>query len=120
MRAACDLIHAQDLLTGGLGSVRGARFRLYEALKRHVQELQRTAPLLVSDDLTRTTDDVYRNPLRQSAIDAINRKLHAGADDAAIAELAVTLRTDDRLVVRNDTDAADREPQIVCSLGLIG
>lgn len=120
VRAACDLIHAQDLLTGGLGSVRGARFRLYEALKRHVQELQRTAPLLVSDDLTRTTDDVYRNPLRQSAIDAINRKLHAGADDAAIAELAVTLRTDDRLVVRNDTDAADREPQIVCSLGLIG
>ena len=48
--------------------------------------------------LSKTIEDVYRYPLRQSAIDTLNRQLRAGISDEKLAELAMALRDDDRPV----------------------
>lgn len=119
VQQAFGLIEQNETLLGGLGSVRGARFRVYEALKRYHAQLQRSAPLLITDVLTRAIDDVYRYPLRQQAIDTLNRQLRSGVDDEQLAELVMTLRENEQLSVIHDLDSADQEPQIVCSLGLI-
>jgi superfamily II DNA or RNA helicase len=119
VQQAFKLVEQHDALAGGLGSIRGARFRVYEALKRYHTHLQRTAPLLISDGLTRAIDDVYRYPLRQVAIDTLNRQLRSGISDEQLADLVISLREAEQLSVIHESDAADGEPHIVCSLGLL-
>ncbi len=106
-------------LGGQLGRPSGARFRTYERLKRYADGVRGT--LLDTDELRRALDDVYRHPLRQSATDALNRQLRGGIDDERLAELVLALREDGRLSVAHDGDgdAVDREPRIICSLGLL-
>lgn len=120
VRKAFDLIEEREALGGGLGSPRGARYRLYEKLTAYRDELRAKAPLFLSDELDRIIDDVYRYPLRQSAADAINRQIRSGASPEQLAELARTLRDENRLcLIQNAPDDLPEEPQIVCSLGLV-
>jgi superfamily II DNA or RNA helicase len=116
---AFGLIEQNELLVGGLGSIRGARFRVYEALKRYHMHLQQTGPLLITDALTRAIDDVYRYPLQQRAVDTLNRQLRSGITDEQLAELVITLRENEQLSVIHELNSEDQEPQIVCSLGLV-
>jgi hypothetical protein len=103
---------------GQLGRPSGARFRTYERLMSYAAGIRGT--LLDTEELRRTLDDVYRHPLRQSATDALNRQLRGGIDDEHLAELVMALREDGRLSVIHDGDAdADREPRIICSMGLL-
>ncbi len=62
-------------------------------------------------------DDIYRYPLRQSAIDTLNRQLRSGISNQQLAELVVALRMDERLCIVSE-EVEKREPQIICSLGL--
>lgn len=50
-------------------------------------------------------------------MDALNRQLKSGIDDAGLADLVMTLRRDDRLC-RVSEEQERQEPQIICSLGL--
>lgn len=62
------LILEEEKSTGGqLGRPSGARFRTYERLKRYAQAVKGT--LFESKDLLMAIDQIYRYPLRQSAID---------------------------------------------------
>ena len=70
------------------------------------------------DALHKAIDDVYRYPLRQSAVDTLNRQLRSGVDDSQLAEIVMTLREEDRLCLTGDGEAEVQEPQIICSLGL--
>ena len=100
---------------GGLGRPSGARFRTYERLKRHADDIAGT--VFDIPELKRAIDDIYRFPLRQAATDALNRQLRAGITDQSLAELVIALRDEDRLcIVEGETET--REPQIICSLGL--
>jgi superfamily II DNA or RNA helicase len=111
-----ELIVEEEKNVGGqLGRPSGARFRTYERLKRYAQQVQGT--LFESADLLKVIDEIYRYPLRQSAIDTLNRQLKSGIDDAQLAELAIALRIDERLCLVHE-DEQQREPQIICSLGL--
>ncbi|NTV62046.1 MAG: NgoFVII family restriction endonuclease [Oscillochloris sp.] len=120
VRASFDLVEKREALGGGLGSPRGARYRLYTRLTAYRDHLAATAPLFLSDELERTINDVYRYPLRQAAADAINRQLRSGVGPEQLAELAKTLRDENKLCLIQDgsSDLPD-EPQIVCSLGLV-
>lgn len=100
---------------GQLGRPSGARFRSYERLKSYVQEMKDT--LFVTEELLKAIDDIYRYPLRQSAIDTLNRQLRSGISNQQLAELVVALRMDDRLCIVSE-EIDKREPQIICSLGL--
>lgn len=102
---------------GQLGRPSGARFRTYERLKGYADGVRGT--LQDTEELRRTLDDVYRHPLRQSATDALNRQLRGGIDDERLAELVVSLREDGRLsVIHDGDDEGEREPRIICSMGL--
>jgi hypothetical protein len=49
--------------------------------------------------------------------DVLNRQIESGIDDAQLADLAIALRIDNRLCLVHE-DEQQREPQIICSLGL--
>jgi hypothetical protein len=110
------LLSEERALGGGLGRPSGARFRTYERLKRYEAANQGT--LFIHPDLRKAIDEIYRLPLRQSAIDTLNRQLKSGIDDQQLVELVVSLRNDDRLCMAQQDEGRDREPRIVCSLGL--
>ncbi|MEH2413253.1 helicase-related protein [Nostoc sp.] len=116
VKKGAELIAEEEKNAGGqLGRPAGARFRTYERLKGYVQDMKGT--LFVSEELLKVIDEIYRYPLRQSAIDTLNRQLRSGINNQQLAELVVSLRIDDRLcIVTEEMDK--REPQIICSLGL--
>lgn len=105
---------------GQLGRPSGARFRTYERLK-HYAATQR-ATLFESEyearGLYKAVDEIYRYPLRQTAVDALNRQLKSGITDEGLAELVMSLREDDRLCIVHDGEIEFQEPRIICSLGL--
>lgn len=100
---------------GQLGRPSGARFRTYERLKRYAQAIKGT--LFESQDLLGAIDTIYRHPLRQAAIDQLNRQLKSGISDEQLAELVVALHLEDRLCLVHEAESS-REPQIICSMGL--
>jgi hypothetical protein len=111
-----ELVAAEEKQVGGqLGRPSGARFRTYERLKRHAEKVKGT--LFDLPELGKAIDEIYRYPLRQSAIDTLNRQMKVGIDDAKLAELVMALREEDRLCVIHD-EGHSGEPQIICSLGL--
>ena len=111
--AATQVAKEAPQVGGQLGRPGSARFRVYERLKAHAQ----LGDLLTDPTLPKVLDDVYRYPLRQSAVDVLNRQLPS-ISDAALAELVCSLRDEDRLCsVREDAPTGDN--QIICSLGLV-
>ena len=113
---AVDVIAAEEKTLGGqLGRPSGARFRTYERLKRYTELVKGT--LFESQELLKTIDEIYRYPLRQSAIDTLNRQLKSGIGDQTLAELVCALRVEDRLCLMHE-EAEAQEPRIICSLGL--
>lgn len=50
-------------------------------------------------------------------MDTLNRQLRSGISDEGLADLVVTLRSEDRLCVL-EQDGKLLEPKIICSLGL--
>ncbi len=104
---------------GALGRPSGARFKTYTRLKQYA-EASRGALFEAPDALRAVIDDLYRYPLRQTAVDILNRQLRAGITDEDLARLALQLREEGRLSLRGeDGDGALAEPRIVCSLGLV-
>lgn len=116
VRKGVEFIAAEEKSVGGqLGRPSGARFRTYERLKRYAEQVKGT--LLDTPQLAKAIEEIYRFPLRQSAIDMLNRQLRAGISDDKLAELVMALRDDDRLCVVHEEEQSC-EPQIICSLGL--
>ena len=115
VRAAAEQIAKEEPQVGGqLGRPSSARFRVYERLKGYVAQ---AGDLLADPMLPKALDDIYRHPLRQSAVDIFNRQL-SSISDVALAELVCSLRDDDRLCnVREEAPTEDN--QIICSLGLV-
>jgi hypothetical protein len=116
VQTAVKQITADEKLVGGqLGRPSGARFRTYERLKRYATEIKGT--LFDRDELTKAIDEIYKYPLRQSAIDTLNRQLKSGISDETLAELVCALRSEDRLCIINEVEQ-ENEPRIICSMGL--
>ncbi|HJT35552.1 MAG TPA: helicase-related protein [Pirellulales bacterium] len=114
---AALIAHEEKQAGGGLGSPKGARFRTYERLKRFADESASERPLFPLQELRKAIDDIYAYPLRQAAIDTLNRQLRAGISDIGLARLVVDLRDEGRLCVIHE-DEETQEPRIICSLGL--
>jgi hypothetical protein len=116
VQKAVDLVLTEEVSVGGqLGRPSGARFRTYERLKRFAEQVRGT--LFASAELVKAIDDIYRYPLRPTAIDTLNRQLRSGVSDEDLAQLVIALRDEDRLCLVHEEDQA-HEPRIICSLGL--
>lgn len=109
------IVEEEKSVGGQLGRPSGARFRTYERLKRYAAEVKGT--LFESPELLKAIDEVYRFPLRTTAVDTLNRQLRSGISDQALAELVIALRDDGRLCIVSEEEQT-HEPQIICSLGL--
>ena len=115
---AAEHIAREEVQVGGqLGRPSSARFRTYERLKNYAENVKGT--LFDTELLRRAVDDIYRYPLRQAAVDTLNRQLRSGIADETLAQLVIALRDDDRLCIVHQEDE-HQEPQIICSMGLIG
>jgi len=116
VQKAVELIAKEEKSLGGqLGRPSGARFRTYERLKNYVQQIQGT--LFDSKELHRAIDEIYRYPLRQAAIDTLNRQLKSGISDENLAQLVIALRDEGRLCLIHEEEEL-QEPRIICSMGL--
>ncbi len=115
-QAAKHVRRSENRVGGQLGRPSGARFRTYERLKNYADSIQGT--LFESDALHRAIDEMYRFPLRQAAVDTLNRQLRSGVSDETLAELVTALREEGRLCIVQEDDE-ELEPKIICSMGLI-
>jgi len=107
-----------EISTGGqLGKQSSVRYRIYMHLKRYFEAYKNT--LFVTDAMMRANDNIYKYPLKETAKEAIGRQLKAGATDDQLANLVVSLHEEDKLCIITEEDNKNREPQIICSMGLI-
>ena len=113
-----NVVKDEKSFGGSLGRPSGARSRTYVRLQNFIQRNQGT--FWVTQELIKAVDDIYKYPLRESARDAISRQIKAGVEDQQLAELVVSLRGEDRLsIIEQDQIEESREPQIICSLGIV-
>ena len=110
------IVKEEKRVGGQLGRPSGARFRTYTRLKKYTDEIK--GQLFDVEALHKAIYEIYRHPLRQSAVDTLNRQLRSGIDDVQLAEIAISLREEDRLCITSDADAEVQEPRIICSMGL--
>ncbi len=110
------VVREEKRVGGQLGRPSGARFRTYTRLKAYADSIK--GQLFDVDALHKAIDDIYRYPLRPSAVDTLNRQLRSGVSDDQLSEIVMSLREEDRLCLTGDAAAEAQEPQIICSLGL--
>lgn len=116
VKKGIELVVEEEKTVGGqLGRPSSARFRTYERLKEYAQKVKGT--LFANSALDKAIEEIYRYPLRATAIDALNRQLRSGISDEQLAQLVLDLREDGRLCQIHETDEP-QEPRIICSLGL--
>ncbi|MDP2833090.1 MAG: helicase-related protein [Pseudomonadota bacterium] len=115
-QAVAGLVSLDQSAGGNLGRPSGPRARTYERLK-HLAEARHRS-LFPDPELELAVDDLYRRPLKEAAWDTLHRQLKAGVRDEELAELAKLLREEGKLT-QDDEELSRREPQIICSLGLV-
>ena len=109
------VVREEKRVGGQLGRPSGARFRTYTRLKQYAGAIK--GQLFDVDALHKAIDDIYRYPLRQTAVDTLNRQLRSGVDDGQLADIVMSLRDEDRLCIKSDV-METQEPRIICSLGI--
>ncbi len=101
---------------GSLGKKTGAKYRVYMRLDRFCRDYENT--MFVTDALKKSIDDIYKYPLKEVAKDTLNRQLKAGISDEDLVDLVKSLRDEDKLCITNQDEMSNKEPQIICSMGL--
>ncbi len=109
------VLKEEKTIGGQLGRPSSARFRTYERLKNYWEKIKATYSSHPA--LAWAVDAIYRHPLRQAAVDSLNRQLRSGISDEDLARLVIELKEEDRLCIIHDAKQS-REPGIICSLGL--
>ncbi len=117
VKSGIDFIREEEKNTGGsLGKKTGVKYRVYMRLDRYCKEYENT--LFVNEQLKKAVDDIYKYPLKEFARETLNRQLKAGISDDQLASLVISLREEDKLAIVNEDEQPNKEPQIICSMGL--
>ncbi|MCE5348164.1 MAG: phospholipase D-like domain-containing protein [Bacteroidales bacterium] len=102
---------------GSLGRKTGVKYRVYLRLDNYCKEYDET--LFINDSVKKAVDDIYKYPLKEFARETLNRQLKSGISDEDLVQLVVSLREEDKLCISEIDEMPAKEPQIICSLGLI-
>lgn len=117
VKKGVDFIREEEKNTGGsLGKKTGVKYRVYMLLDRYCKDFEGT--LFVNEQLKKAVDDIYKYPLKELARETLSRQLKAGISDGQLASLVISLREEGKLVISNEDEQINKEPQIICSLGL--
>lgn len=118
VKQGLDYIKDYESKIGGeLGKKTGARYRVYQKLNEYYEDNKDT--LFVNDKLKRVIDEIYKYKLKEFAKETFNRQLRSGITDSQLADLAISLRDESKLVIfEGEEDSTFKEPQIICSLGI--
>lgn len=113
-----DHINTQEVKVGGtLGSRLSTKYRVYTMLEAYCKH--NVGSLFITDELKLAMDDIYNYPLQENARILLNRQLRKGVSVMDIAQLVVEMRSDEELSIKNrDDNDRNKEPQIICSMGL--
>jgi len=115
--SSIDHINTQEVKIGGtLGSRLSTKYKTYTMLEAYCKNQAGT--LFVTEELKLAMDDIYNYPLQENARILLNRQLKKGVSAMEIAQLVVEMRNDEELSIKNDEDLTNKEPQIICSMGL--
>lgn len=102
------------------GGILGPRFstknRLFTLLDTYCKDHEGT--FFVTDDLKLSVDDIYNYPMYEEAKYILGQMLRRNASPEEIIATVVDFRNEDKLVIRGEENAAIKEPQIICSMGL--
>ena len=101
---------------GQLGRPSSARYRTYNRLKEYAESIK--GQYFDSEDLRQAINDIYRYPLRQAAVDTLNRQMRGGIDNPGLADLVILMRDENRLCIMERDNTEVKEPRIICSMGL--
>ncbi len=113
-----ELIAQEEKSLGGqLGRKTGARYRTYHRLESYIKELKDGN---LAAELKKVLEQMYKYPLRQGAIDSLNRQLRSGISDPSLAELVLNFHQDNRLCLIPEEGDKPQSAKIICSLGLSG
>ncbi len=120
VRKAVELIANEEKQAGGqLGRPSGARFRVYERMKRFIEDVRMDQPLFPVKDLEKAIGEIYGYPLRPLAVDILNRLLKTGITDDDLSHRVMELRAEGRLCIVSGDDDDKHQTQIICSMGLV-
>jgi superfamily II DNA or RNA helicase len=121
VNAGSEVIMKQQ--KSGGGQLKGASLKAYPRLKAYIEKIEKTQPILTSDHnwpiLLKAVEEIYKYPLKESAIAKFNRQFRIGISDEQLAEMAIALYRDRGLSVLNPEEEL-KEARVICSLGLFG
>jgi superfamily II DNA or RNA helicase len=117
VKNALKQIFADEKNSGvSLGKKTSVKYKVFSILERFCNENNGT--FLVTDELKKAVDEILKYPLKENAKDTLNRQLKANIDEYDLAELVVDLSKQDKLCVITEEENFNREPQIICSMGI--
>ncbi|CAG9900366.1 helicase domain protein [Bacteroides ovatus] len=112
-----SMMQQQEVRTSGiLGSRFSTKYRLYTLLDGYCKNEQ--GSLFFKDEIKLATDDIYNYPLYENAKYILGQQLKRGARIDDIVDMVIELRKNDELCIINEDEAMQRDPQIICSMGL--
>ena len=117
--AAAYLRENAGAIGGQLGGPRSPRRLLYSRLK-HIAQSTRTAPLLdaaAAKTVANIVEMLLARPLTDTAAARFRRLLTTGADDETVINSVLDFHAAGSLCVAEEE--RDKEPRIVCSMGLL-
>lgn len=103
-------------MVGTLGKKSGVKYRIWHRLNQYFEYEKNT--LFANEVLKKALDTIYKFPMREFARESIGRQMKAGASDEDLALLLVSLYEEDKLCIIEEDKLENKQPQIICSLGL--
>jgi hypothetical protein len=108
---------------GHLGTLRSARRKLWDRLKRYRTQLKERPDLPSAEtleNLDKILNRIWAYPLKSSAEEAISRQMALQISDEGLFDLVLN-RDKNGTLFDTSSDQKDRdlEPKIICSLGLV-
>ena len=114
-----DIIHDIDSgISGGqLGKKTSARYQTYHRLKDYHERYR--GDMYQNEDIKKAIDEIYHYPLQEVARDTLSRQFKIGLSDEQLAASVLHLRDEGKWCRIELKDIEQKQPSVICSLGLV-